>query len=98
MSLERTLTAVQSPLSSGEAKDRAVLLVSGSAEAPALPARTRLQIVGDELYLGRRVDGLPVDANAAVLEDGLVSVTSGGVTSGPASSWAAAVFPASAAL
>jgi transcriptional regulator with PAS, ATPase and Fis domain len=71
--LERTLTAVQSPLSAGEAKDRAVLLISGSAEAPALPARTRLQIVGDELYLGRRADGLPVDANAAVLEDGLVS-------------------------
>ena len=70
---EQTLTAVQSPLSPGEAKDRAVLLVSGSAETPGLPARTRLQIVGDELYVGRRADGLPVAANAAVLEDGLVS-------------------------
>ena len=73
MPLERTLTAVQSPLSPGETRDRAVLLMSGSAEAPGLPARTRLQIVGEELYLGRRADGLPVDANAAVLEDGLVS-------------------------
>jgi transcriptional regulator with PAS, ATPase and Fis domain len=70
---ERTLTAVQSPLSSGEVRDRAVLLMSGSAETPGLPARVRLQIVGEELYLGRRADGLPVDANAAVLEDGLVS-------------------------
>jgi transcriptional regulator with PAS, ATPase and Fis domain len=73
MPLERTLTAVQSPLSPGETRDRAVLLMSGSAEAPGLPARTRLQIVGEELYLGRRADGLPVDANAAVLEDGLIS-------------------------
>jgi transcriptional regulator with PAS, ATPase and Fis domain len=70
---EQTLTAVQSPLSPGEQKDRAVLLVVGSAERPALPARTRLQIVGDELYVGRRAEGLPVDANAAVLDDGLVS-------------------------
>jgi DNA-binding NtrC family response regulator len=70
---EQTLTAVQSPLSPGEQKDRAVLLVVGSAERPALPARTRLQIVGDELYVGRRAEGLPVDANAAVLDDGLIS-------------------------
>ncbi len=70
---EHTLTAVQSPLSPGEARDRAVLLVGGSAEAPGLPARARLQIVGDELYVGRRADGVPVTANAAVLEDGLVS-------------------------
>jgi transcriptional regulator of acetoin/glycerol metabolism len=70
---ERTLTSVQSPLSPGEQKDRAVLLVSGNAAVPALPARSRLQIVGDELYLGRRADGLPVQANAAVLDDGLVS-------------------------
>ena len=34
----RTLTAVQSPLSPGEQRDRAVLLVSGSAESPG-PAR-----------------------------------------------------------
>jgi transcriptional regulator with PAS, ATPase and Fis domain len=70
---EQTLTAVQSPLSPGEQKDRAVLLMVGSAERPALPARTRLQIVGDELYVGRRAEGLPVDANAAVLDDGLIS-------------------------
>jgi transcriptional regulator of acetoin/glycerol metabolism len=73
MTHERTLTAVQSPLSPGETRDRAVLLMSGSAETPGLPPRLRLQIVGEELYLGRRADGLPVDANAAVLEDGLVS-------------------------
>jgi transcriptional regulator with PAS, ATPase and Fis domain len=70
---EQTLTAVQSPLSPGEQRDRAVLLVMGSAEAPALPARTRLQIAGDDLFVGRRAEGLPVSANAAVLEDGLVS-------------------------
>jgi len=70
---EQTLTAVQSPLSPGEQKDRAVLLVVGSAETPALPARTRLQIIGDELYVGRRAEGLPVTANVAVLDDGLVS-------------------------
>ena len=70
---ERTLTAVQSPLSPGEQKDRAVLLVMGNAEAPSLPARTRLQITGDDLYVGRRAEGVPVSANAAVLEDGLVS-------------------------
>jgi len=70
---ERTLTAVQSPLSPGEQKDRAVLLVVGSADMPALPARTRLQIAGDDLFVGRRADGVPVGANAAVLDDGLVS-------------------------
>ena len=70
---ERTLTAVQSPLSPGEQKDRAVLLVVGSADAPALPARTRLQIAGDDLFVGRRADGVPAGANAAVLDDGLVS-------------------------
>ena len=62
---ERTLTAVQSPLSPGEQKDRAVPLVVGSADAPALPARTRLQIVGDDLFVGRRADGVPNGANAA---------------------------------
>jgi len=70
---EQTLTAVQSPLSPGEQRDRAVLLVVGSAEAPALPARTRLQIAGDELFVGRRADGIPAQANAAVLDDGLIS-------------------------
>ncbi len=73
MGAERTLTAVQSPLSPGEQRDRAVLLVVGSAEAPSLPARARLQIAGDDLYIGRRAEGLPLDANAAVLDDGLVS-------------------------
>src|SRR3954468_18968864 len=70
---ERTLTAVQSPLSPGEQRDRAVLLVGGSAEAPALPARTRLQIAGDDLFVGRRADGVPVGANVAGLDDGLIS-------------------------
>src|SRR5580693_7872310 len=70
---EQTLTAVQSPLSPGEQRDRAVLLVVGSADAPALPARTRLQITGDDLFVGRRAEGVPAGANAAVLDDGLVS-------------------------
>src|SRR3954466_12449805 len=70
---ERTLTAVQPPLPRGEQRDRAVLLVVGSAEAPALPARTRLQIAGDDLFVGRRADGVPVGANVAVLDDGLIS-------------------------
>ena len=70
---DQTLTQVQSPLSPGEQRDRAVLLVSGNATTPGLTARTRLQIVGDELYLGRRADGLPVQASVAVLDDGLVS-------------------------
>src|ERR1700685_3719083 len=70
---EQTLTAVQSPLSPGAQQGRAVLLLVGTAEGPARPARARLQIVGDELYVGRRAEGLPVDANVAVLDDGLIS-------------------------
>jgi DNA-binding NtrC family response regulator len=70
---DQTLTQVQSPLSPGEQRDRAVLLVSGNAVTPALAARARLQIVGEELYIGRRADGLPVQASAAVLDDALVS-------------------------
>ncbi|HMF40580.1 MAG TPA: sigma 54-interacting transcriptional regulator [Polyangia bacterium] len=70
---DQTLTQVQSPLSPGEQRDRAVMLVSGNATTPGLPARARLQIVGDELYLGRRADGLPVQASVAVLDDALVS-------------------------
>jgi len=70
---DQTLTQVQSPLSPGEQRDRAVLLMSGNAVTPGLSARARLHIVGDELYLGRRADGLPVQASAAVLDDGLVS-------------------------
>ena len=70
---DQTLTQVQSPLSPGEQRDRAVLLVSGNAVTPGLAARARLQIVGDELYLGRRAEGLPVQASVAVLDDGLVS-------------------------
>jgi DNA-binding NtrC family response regulator len=80
---DQTLTAVQSPLSPGEVKDRAVLLVAGSADAPALSARTRLQIVGDELYVGRRAEGIPEKANAAVLEDGLVSSRHARIVRGP---------------
>jgi sigma-54 dependent transcriptional regulator, acetoin dehydrogenase operon transcriptional activator AcoR len=79
---ERTLTAVQSPLSPGEQKDRAVLLVVGSAEAPALPARTRLQIAGDDLFIGRRAEGVPAGANVAVLEDGLISSQHARITRG----------------
>ena len=70
---DQTLTQVQSPLSPGEQRDRAVLLMSGNASTPGLTARARLQMVGDELYLGRRADGLPVQASVAVLDDGLVS-------------------------
>ena len=80
---DQTLTAVQSPLSPGEQKDRAVLLVMGSADSPALPARTRLQITGDDLFVGRRAEGLPVAANAAVLDDGLVSGQHARLTRGP---------------
>ena len=79
---EQTLTAVQSPLSPGEQRDRAVLLVVGSADSPALPARTRLQITGDDLFIGRRAEGLPVSANAAVLDDGLVSSQHARITRG----------------
>ncbi len=79
---EQTLTAVQSPLSPGEQRDRAVLLVVGSADAPALPARTRLQITGDDLFVGRRAEGVPVGANAAVLDDGLISGQHARITRG----------------
>ena len=64
---DQTLTAVQSPLSPGEAKDRAVLLVAGSAEAPGLPARARLQIVGDELYGGPPAERLFLHARSIEL-------------------------------
>jgi pSer/pThr/pTyr-binding forkhead associated (FHA) protein len=73
-SRDQTLTAVQSPLAPGEQKDRAVLLMVGSAEMPGLPARTRLQILGDELVVGRRApDELRPGAHALVLADGVVS-------------------------
>jgi transcriptional regulator with PAS, ATPase and Fis domain len=73
-SRDQTLTAVQSPLAPGEQKDRAVLLMVGSAETPGLPARTRLQILGDELVVGRRApDELRPGAHALVLTDGVVS-------------------------
>ncbi len=73
-SRDQTLTAVQSPLAPGEQKDRAVLLMVGSAETPGLPARTRLQILGDELVVGRRApDDLRPGAHALVLTDGVVS-------------------------
>src|SRR3954470_24219588 len=71
---DQTLTAVQSPLSPGELRDRAVLLMVGSGESPGLSARTRLQFIGPELSIGRRVpDGAAPDANALVLNDTLVS-------------------------
>ncbi|HVZ71052.1 MAG TPA: sigma 54-interacting transcriptional regulator [Polyangia bacterium] len=73
-SRDQTLTAVQSPLAQGEQKDRAVLLMVGSAETPGLPARTRLSILGDELVVGRRApDELRPGAHALVLTDGVVS-------------------------
>jgi DNA-binding NtrC family response regulator len=71
---ERTLTAVQSPLASGEHKDRAVLLLVGAAETPGLPPRTRLQLLGETLVIGRRApDETRPGAHALVLADGVVS-------------------------
>ncbi|HEY2728765.1 MAG TPA: sigma 54-interacting transcriptional regulator [Polyangia bacterium] len=71
---ERTLTAVQSPLASGEQRDRAVLLLVGAAETPGLPAKTRLQLLGAELFVGRRApDETRPGAHALVLADGVVS-------------------------
>jgi transcriptional regulator with PAS, ATPase and Fis domain len=71
---DQTLTAVQSPLGAGETRDRAVLLVIGSGELPALPARTRLQFVGEELAIGRRAPETPRAGELSlVLSDTLVS-------------------------
>jgi transcriptional regulator with PAS, ATPase and Fis domain len=71
---ERTLTAVQSPLAPGENKDRAVLLLVGAAETPGLPPRTRLQLLGETLVIGRRApDETRPGAHALVLADGVVS-------------------------
>jgi DNA-binding NtrC family response regulator len=71
---DRTLTAVQSPLAPGEAKDRGVLLMVGSAETPGLPAKTRLQILGEELIVGRRApDETRPGSHALVLTDSVVS-------------------------
>jgi transcriptional regulator with PAS, ATPase and Fis domain len=71
---ERTLTSVQSPLSPGEHKDRAVLLLVGAAETPGLPPKTRLQLLGAELLIGRRSpDETRPGAHALVLSDGVVS-------------------------
>jgi pSer/pThr/pTyr-binding forkhead associated (FHA) protein len=71
---DRTLTAVQSPLAQGETKDRGVLLMVGSAESPGLPAKTRLQILGEELVVGRRTpDETRPGSHALVLNDSVVS-------------------------
>src|SRR5215471_6929118 len=71
---DRTLTAVHSPLSGGEHKDRAVLLMVGSGESPGLSARARLQFVADELLIGRRApDADRPGAEALLLDDTLVS-------------------------
>ena len=71
---ERTLTAVQSPLAPGEHKDRAVLLLVGAAETPGLPPKTRLQLLGETLVIGRRApDETRPGAHALVLADGVVS-------------------------
>jgi len=71
---DQTLTAVQSPLAPGEARDRAVLLVVGSCDEPGLPARARLQFVGEELVIGRRgPDEARPGREALILADTLVS-------------------------
>jgi transcriptional regulator with PAS, ATPase and Fis domain len=71
---ERTLTSVQSPLSPGDHKDRAVLLLVGAAETPGLPPKMRLQVLGAELLIGRRsTDETRPGAHALVLNDGVVS-------------------------
>jgi DNA-binding NtrC family response regulator len=71
---DQTLTAVQSPLAQGEAKDRAVLLMVGSAEAPGLPPQARLQPLAEELVVGRRApDGTAPGRHALVLADTVVS-------------------------
>ena len=71
---DQTLTAVQSPLASSDHKDRAALLIVGSAETPGLPARTRLQLLGEELTIGRHAPSeTRPGAHALVLADSLVS-------------------------
>jgi transcriptional regulator with PAS, ATPase and Fis domain len=71
---DQTLTAVQFLGGGGETKDRAVLLMVGSGESPGLPARTRLQFVGEELAIGRRPPETPRAGELAlVLHDTLVS-------------------------
>ena len=71
---DQTLTAVQSPLAPGENKDRGVLLMVGSAEAPGLAPKARLQLLGEELVVGRRApeDTAP-GRHALVLNDTVVS-------------------------
>jgi len=75
MTVERTLTAVQSPLAPGEQKDRGVLLLVGAAETPGLPPKTRLQLLGESLVVGRRApdDQQRPGAHALVLADTIVS-------------------------
>jgi DNA-binding NtrC family response regulator len=71
---DQTLTAVQSPMEQGEHKDRAVLLMVGSAEAPGLSAKTRLQLLGEELVIGRRApEETRPGSHALVLNDTVVS-------------------------
>jgi transcriptional regulator with PAS, ATPase and Fis domain len=74
MTAERTLTAVHSPLAASEDKDRAVLLLVGAAETPGLPPKTRLQILGEELVIGRRAaEETRPGVHALVLADGVLS-------------------------
>ena len=70
---EQTLTAVQSPLSPGEQKDRAVLLMVGSAEAPgaAGPRAPAVRRATTWTWAARADERRP--ANAAMLDDALVS-------------------------
>src|SRR5271170_2405982 len=71
---DQTLTAVQSPRGQSEHKDRAVLLMVGSAESPGLPPKARLQPLGEELVIGRRApDETRPGSHALVLADNVVS-------------------------
>jgi DNA-binding NtrC family response regulator len=72
---DQTLTSVQSPMSSADLPDVALLLMVGSADEPALPPSRRLLFVGDGLHLGRRADG-DGDAGASANGDGAPAVHS----------------------
>jgi transcriptional regulator with PAS, ATPase and Fis domain len=87
-SRDTTLTAVQSPLAQGELKDRAVLLMVGSADKPGLSARARLSILADELVVGRREpDEQKPGAHALVLDDGVVSGQHARITRAAGGGW-----------
>jgi len=71
---EKTQTAIQSPLSSAELPDTAVLLMVGSADAPSLPTSRRLAIAREDLEIGRSPsDEASARGTAFVVADPLVS-------------------------